>query len=231
MTVVTQTLSALGRLGIVIAIAVAFLFGLATTVYLSLRSPEVKVPEIVGKDRFLAEKELQDAGLNFRIRATRPSNQVKPDTVMFQLPHRGEVVKAGQTVAVDVARAAKEGEASETVASDDKAGEKKGNENRNGNRSSSAANLNENKSKRNKNANANANSNADGTANGNRKANANRPNANARTNANKSNANAAGPGANNSNRAIPTENTNTNRPPRNVNRSTPAPAPTPPERR
>ena len=139
MTVATQTLSALGRLGIVIAIAVAFLFGLATTVYLSLRSPEVRVPEVVGKDRFGAESELKDAGLNFRVRATRPSNQVKSDTVLFQVPHAGEVVKAGQTVAVDVARAAKEGEASETVATAPKAGDEKGNENRNVNDSARLA--------------------------------------------------------------------------------------------
>ena len=37
-------------------IAIAFLFGVVTTVYLSLRSPEVKVPDVVGKDRFEAEK-------------------------------------------------------------------------------------------------------------------------------------------------------------------------------
>ena len=54
----TGILSALRRLGIVIAIAIVFLFGLATTVYLSLRSPEVKVPDVVGKDRFEAERVL-----------------------------------------------------------------------------------------------------------------------------------------------------------------------------
>ena len=231
MTVATQTFSALRRLAIVIAIAVAFLFGLASTVFLSLRSPEVKVPEVVGKDRFVAEKELQDAGLNFRVRATRPSNQVKADTVMFQLPHAGDVVKVGQTVAVDVARPAKEGEASEASSSDAKANEAKANENSNGN----APAPNDNKPKRNKNANANnANGNANANRNANnRNANANRPNANARVNANadRGNANSAAPAASNSNRPPATENANTNRPPRNVNRSTPAPAPTPPGRR
>ena len=214
---------------IVIAIGGAFLLGLASTVYLSLRSPEVKVPEVIGKDRSVAENELKDAGLNFRVRATRPSNQVKADTVMFQLPRPGEVVKVGQTVAVDVARAAKEGEASDTVASDAKASEQKGNGNSNANGSSSS-NLNDNKPKRNKNANAN-NSNANGTANANRNANANRANANARANANRSNANAAGTGVDNSNLGSPAGNANTNRTPRNVNRSTPPPAPTPPDRR
>ena len=95
-------------------IAVAFLFGVVSTVYLSLRSPEVKVPDVTGKDRFEAEKILANADLNFRIRATRPSNQVKPDTVLFQLPRAGEVVKAGQTVSMDVILETKAGEASET---------------------------------------------------------------------------------------------------------------------
>jgi beta-lactam-binding protein with PASTA domain len=85
-----QSLSALRRLGIVVLLAIAFLFGLATTVYLSLRSPEVTVPEVLGMDRFEAEKVLAQADLNFRVRATRPSNKVKADTVLFQLPRAGK---------------------------------------------------------------------------------------------------------------------------------------------
>jgi hypothetical protein len=175
----TGILSALRRLGIVIAIAVVFLFGLATTVYLSLRSPEVKVPDVVGKDRFEAEHVLGSAGLNYRVRATRPSNQLKADTVLFQLPRAGEVVKAGQTVAMDISRTAKEGETSEAVIekpADENAKPANANENTAGN---------ENKPKRNKNTNKNANENAN--ANGNRNANNNRP---LNRNANSGNVNA-----------------------------------------
>ena len=160
-------------------IAIAFLFGVVTTVYLSLRSPEVKVPDVVGKDRFEAEKILAENDLNFRVRATRPSNQAKPDTVLFQLPRPGEVVKAGQTVAMDISRAAKAGEASETV-------QPPVTENRNSNTSANA-NSNENRPKRprnkneNENANANSNSNANKSANANRTPNANRPNVNTGT--------------------------------------------------
>ena len=99
MNTATGALSALRRLTIVIAIAIVFVFGLASTVFLSLRSPEVKVPDVVGKDRFEAERVLGEAGLNFRVRASRPSNEVGANTVLFQLPRGGEVVKAGQTVA------------------------------------------------------------------------------------------------------------------------------------
>ena len=153
-----------------IAIAVVFLFGVATTVYLSLRSPEVKVPEVIGKDRFEAEKILAQADLKFRVRAWRPSNQAKPDTVLFQLPRAGEVVKAGQTVAMDLSRPTKEGESPETV----KPVDEDTNENRNIN--SSAANENKPKRPRNRNANENANANTNGNTN--RAANINRTNAN-----------------------------------------------------
>ena len=212
MSVVRQIISALRRFVIVIAIAITFLFGLATTVILSLRSPVVAVPQVVGKDRFEAESTLRSAGLNFRVRAARPSNQVKPDTVLFQLPHAGEEVKAGQTIAVDVSRPAKEGEASEVLSTDDKAG--KGNENANA--SSAASNANENKPKRNKNANNNENANA----NGNRNANANR----ARANSNDRNAN-SGTKTGNQNRE--SDNSNSNRSNRNTNRR-PSNEPTPP---
>ena len=208
----TGILSALRRLGIVIAIAIVFLFGLATTVYLSLRSPEVKVPDVVGKDRFEAEHVLGSAGLNYRVRATRPSNQLKADTVLFQLPRAGEVVKAGQTVAMDISRTAKEGETSEAVIekpADENAKPANANENTAGN---------ENKPKRNKNTNKNANENAN--ANGNRNTNNNRP---LNRNANSGNVNA---GTNlNSNRPALIINNNANR--GNENRRAPVAKPSP----
>ncbi|MEP6912268.1 MAG: PASTA domain-containing protein [bacterium] len=186
-------LSALRRLSIAIAIAILFLFGLATTVYLSLRSPEVMVPDVVGKDRFEAERVLGNAGLNFRVRATRPS-QLKADTVLFQLPRGGEVVKAGQTVAMDISRTVKEGESSAPAVPEATPEEKSDNRNTN-----EAVPANENKPKRNKNKNANDNSNAN---TGNRNANRNRLATNKNTN------------SGNSNRA---NNLNSNRPPSNAN--------------
>ena len=201
-----------------IAIVVVFLFGVATTVYLSLRSPETKVPDVVGKHRFEAEKILEEANLNFRVRATRPSNQAQPDTVLFQLPRAGEVVKAGQTVAMDISRAAKAGESPETVTPEEEPKD---------NRNTNASNANENKPKKPRNANANAN----GNANGNTNANANRPAANANKPANannRPNANAAGENANITPR--PNVNRNTNARPNtnlNENRRPVAPRPTP----
>jgi beta-lactam-binding protein with PASTA domain len=210
----TGILSALRRLGIVIAIAIVFLFGLATTVYLSLRSPEVTVPDVVGKDRFEAERVLGDAGLNYRVRATRPSNQLKADTVLFQLPRAGEVVKAGQTVAMDISRTAKEGEASEAVI------EKPADENAKPANANEASSANENKPKRNKNTNKNANENANGNGNGNRNANSNRP---VNRNTNTSNVNS---GTNlNSNRPALIINNNANR--ANENRRPPVAKPSP----
>ncbi len=210
MNTATGALSALRRLGIVIAIAIVFLFGLATTVYLSLRSPEVTVPDVVGKDRFEAEHILGGAGLNYRVRATRPSNQLKADTVLFQVPRAGEVVKAGQTVAMDISRTAKEGEASEAVV-------EKPAENANTNESTAVAN--DNKPKRNKNTNKNANENLN--ANGNRNANSNRP---LNRNANSGNVNA---GTNlNSNRPALIINNNANRSV-NENRRVPVAKPSP----
>jgi hypothetical protein len=165
----TAALSVVRRLIIVIAIAIVFVLGLATTVFLSLRSPEVKVPDVLGKDRFEAEQVLGDAGLNFRVRATRPSSQVKADTVLFQLPKGGEVVKAGQTVAMDISRPVKEGESSDVAAPEKSPEEKPANTNE-------TSPANENKPKRNKPINRNANDNA------NQNANANTPNLNANAN-------------------------------------------------
>jgi beta-lactam-binding protein with PASTA domain len=181
----------------VIAIAIVFVFGLATTVYLSLRSPEVKVPDVIGKDRFEAERVLGDAGLNFRVRATRPNSQLKANTVLFQLPRAGDVVKTGQTVAMDISRTVKEGESSEAVPQSTLE-EKPPNQNTN-----DAAAANENKPRRNKNTNKNANENANANT-GNRNGNTNRPATN--KTANSGNTNGATNG--NSNRPALTINSN-----------------------
>ena len=104
-----RTLAALGKVGIVLAVLVAFLFGMLGTVYLSLRTAEVKVPDVLGKDRFEAERMLEDAGLKVRVRGARPSTE-KPDTILSQLPEAGLTVKTGIEVAVEVSRTPKEGE-------------------------------------------------------------------------------------------------------------------------
>ncbi len=202
-----QVLSAVRRMGLVILIAIVFLFGLATTVYLSLRSPAVTVPEVIGKDRFEAERVLGNADLNFRVRATRPSNQVKANTVLFQLPRAGEVVKTGQTVAMDISRVAKEGEAAEAVVDNKKASDEKAPENRNANTSEPAKNDNENRPKRNKNANKNANENSNANA------------SKARNVTNTVNTNSGGEAANSN--ASPSRTVN-----QNDNRRPPAPTPT-----
>ena len=199
-----------------IAIAVVFLFGVATTVYLSLRSPEVQVPNVIGKNRFDAEKILAEADLKFRVRASRPSNEASPDTVLFQLPRAGEVVKTGQTVAMDISRPTKEGESPETVPPAD--------ENTNTSRANSkSANENKPRRPRNRNANDNANGNTNANANANRAANADRANANngnanlPRTNVNRS----VTPNVN----ARPASNQNVNKRPV-APRPTPVPNPT-----
>lgn len=214
MSLASNALSVLQRIGLVILIGLAFLFGLSATVYLSLRSPEVTVPNVVGQDRFEAERILGEAGLNFRVRATRPSNEVKADTVLFQLPRAGEVVKAGQTVAMDISRTAREGEASEAVVTDKKVSEEKAAENRNTN----ADAVNENRPRRPRVVNRNENANINGNVN------ANRPRITGTT----TNTNVTGAGAGSNSNLGRNANQNVNRDAnQNVNRRPVAPRPTP----
>lgn len=203
MSAIRQTLLVIKRIAIVIGIAIAFSLGLLGAIYLSLRSSETRVPDIVGKDRTAAENTISDAGLNFRVRAERATSEAKPGTVLIQLPHAGELVKVGQTVAVDISRPTKDGEVTTPSNANANAGPQ-GSPSENNN--SSANNSNENTNKRkpaNRNANDNLNGNANRTANRNRNNNGN-ANSNAtptHTNSNTTPANRA------------TTNTNTNRRP------------------
>ncbi len=222
MSLTKQALTALKRVAIVIGIAVAFTLGLLGAIYLSLRSSETRVPDIVGKDRAAAESTISSAGLNFRVRAMRPTSEAKPDTVLIQLPHAGEIVKVGQTVAVDISRPTKEGESSSTPTSNTNT--EFANKKVNNNSAGANDNANDNKPKR-KPANRNANDNLNG--NSNRATNQNR-NTNRARNAN-TNANPTGtPARGNQNANIPPRgdanrsNSNTN-----SNHRAPVTAPTP----
>jgi len=211
---INSALLALKRVAIVILIAVAFSIGLFGAIILSLHSSQTKVPNIVGKDRTAAEDAIVAAHLNFRVRATRPVSDARPNTVIIQIPSAGEEVKVGQTVAVDLSRPAKEGEPPPPTATEIQSETKPENANE-------RASANDNKPRRNKNTNKNGNDNQN--ANGNRTRNLN-ANENPTATGNQ-NVNATG---NTTNR-----NANSNRVPANVNanpnnnRRRPVVAPTP----
>jgi beta-lactam-binding protein with PASTA domain len=217
-----RVLAALGKVGIVLAVLVAFLFGMLATVYLSLRTAEVKVPDVLGKDRFTAEKIFDDAGLKLRVRGTRPSAD-KPDTILSQLPEAGQVVKAGIPVAVEVSRTPKEGESVSSSAQEPKQEpEKPAENNNNANQSSTATNQNQNQNKPPKNKNTNKNAN---NKNANNSNNANNRNANANRNTNNANANGTRNTGNRNANTTPNVNRTTNN--SNTNRRQP-PITTPP---
>jgi beta-lactam-binding protein with PASTA domain len=186
-------------------IAVAFSLGLVGAIYLSLRSSETRVPDVIGKDEKSAEATISDAGLNFRVRARRATSEAKPDIVLIQLPHAGEIVKVGQTVAVDISRPTTNGEATTPANTNANTPTENKNENTNTNSSASAT-----PTPRKKPANKNANDNANANANRNRNGNANRvtPNANANRPATPANS-----GNTNSGNTTRPRNTNTNRRP------------------
>lgn len=220
MSAIRQTLTILKRIAIVIGIAIAFSLGLLGAIYLSLRSSETRVPDIVGKDRAAAENAISDAGLNFRVRAMRATSEAKPDTVLIQLPHAGEIVKVGQTVAVDISRPGQDGESpAETNANTEAANANK----QDTSSSTGNANTNTNKEKKkpaNRNGNENGNGNVNRPSNRNLNGNTNRGNTNGNVN--------SSPRTNLNSNGLPAR-TNTNRGAGNSNtiRRPPVTAPTP----
>lgn len=103
MSIVNSGISAVTKLVVFAVLVAAFLFGLASVVYMSLQGSEVKVPEVVGKNFGDSEKELASLGLKIKRRAERPSADA-PNTVLEQLPRPGETVKTGQLILVVTSR-------------------------------------------------------------------------------------------------------------------------------
>jgi hypothetical protein len=109
MSFIKKSGSAFGKLLIVIALAAAFLGGMASVVYMSLQGTEMRVPEIVGKDFAESEKDLTQLGLKIKERAKRYSTE-KPNTILEQLPKAGDTVKTGQMILVVTSKTNPEGE-------------------------------------------------------------------------------------------------------------------------
>ena len=94
-----KSASAFGKLIIVAVLAVTFLVGMGSVVYMSMQGEEVKVPDLVGKDFAASEDELASLGLRIKKRADRLSSET-PNTILEQLPKAGETVKTGQMILV-----------------------------------------------------------------------------------------------------------------------------------
>jgi beta-lactam-binding protein with PASTA domain len=211
-----RALSALSRVGLIGGIIVTFILGLTGTVYLSLRSSEVRVPDVLGKNYLAGEEALNGASLNIRKRASRYSANTKPDTILDQSPRAGEFVKAGQTIAVVVSRPPKEGETPPPAEVDEaKAGANKAIEATNANNNSSAKNQNGNKDQKSGKDTRNKNSNLKSNSNANRNAN--------NRNTNNSNANNSNRNLNNRNANNRSVNLNGNRNSNNLNLNRRAP--------
>lgn len=101
-------LSALGKFFIVLALAGAFIVGLVSVVYMSLKGDEVQIPEVVGKDYKQSETELAALGLKIRRIANRYSEE-PPNTILEQRPRAGSTAKTGLMVSVIVAQPNPEG--------------------------------------------------------------------------------------------------------------------------
>ena len=100
--------SALGKLFIVVALAGAFIVGMGSVVYMSLKGEEVQIPEVVGKDFYESEKELAAMGLKVKKIASRYSEE-KPNTILEQRPRAGSAAKTGLMVSVIVSQQNPEG--------------------------------------------------------------------------------------------------------------------------
>lgn len=184
MSLVKKSLPVFGKLAVVSLLLAAFVVGLGGVLMMSLRSKEVKVPAIIGKDFGEGERELAQSELKIRKRTDRFS-QEKPNTILEQSPAEGEILKTGQTVAVVVARAEAIGDEKPAEVKKDKT--KDEDKPKGVDEPTEVDKARQKRKAANKNANTNKNGNANGNAN----------NSNGNSNSGASNANNSNGGNNN----------------------------------
>ena len=203
----------------------------------ALQSPEIVVPQVVGKNYQESERDLAALGLQIRKRTDRFSEEA-PNTVLEQSPLAGDTVKAGQTIAVVTARPnADSGETAaqmekKTVAEDkssDEADKPSEVDQARKKRRAAAKNDDDDKpdtsNNKKRTGNKKSNSNSNGNGNSNTSGNSNGGNANGNSNASKNgNSNTSKNGASNAARGSNSSNRNADTAPasnRNANNRRP----------
>ena len=88
------------RLGMVIALALAFFLSATITIYTLFRIGDTRVPDIIGKPEAEAQKLAEKAGLKVKI--TRRSDAAPADTVIETRPGPNASVKKDSTVSIVV---------------------------------------------------------------------------------------------------------------------------------
>lgn len=113
--------SAVGKLLVVMALAVTFLGGMLGVVYYQLRGEEVAIPKVVGKNFNDGKVDLNGVGLRIKKIASRYSNE-EPNTILEQRPRAGTTAKSGLMISVVVSEKNPDGnEAPVGVKDDDEA--------------------------------------------------------------------------------------------------------------
>lgn len=219
MSLAKKSLSVVGKLVVVLILFAAFTAGLGAVLFMALRSPEVQVPEIVGKNMSAGEQELASLDLKIRERTKRFSQEA-PNTILEQTPRAGERVKAGQTISVIVSRAEQEGDEKPAEVKKEKVDDKP----KDVDEPSEVDKARQKRRAANKNTNSNTNKNSDKNANSNSSSNSaanadpesgsqtNGNSANSRsTNSNSRSSNGGASGANANSRQSAPGGTTTNR--------------------
>jgi hypothetical protein len=88
------------RLGMVIALALAFFLSATITIYTLFRIGDTRVPDIIGKPEVEAQKLAEKAGL--KVKVTRRNDAAPADTVIETRPGPNASVKKDSTLSIVV---------------------------------------------------------------------------------------------------------------------------------
>jgi hypothetical protein len=101
MSVLKSGVSTVGKMLVVLSLAIAFFVGLLGIVYFQLKGEEVSIPKVVGKNFNDGRSDLSDMGLRIKKVASRYSNE-EPNTILEQRPRAGTTAKSGLMISVIV---------------------------------------------------------------------------------------------------------------------------------
>jgi len=79
-----------------------FIAGAGIITYLAVRGRTVEVPNVVGKSKEAARRELDDAGLRMDVKSEAHNDKAPAGVISDQSPTSGTIVKTGQIVRVSV---------------------------------------------------------------------------------------------------------------------------------
>ena len=111
-----RVVRSLKQVAFVLSLGGLFVLSTSVAIYLAMRQPQVKTPQLIGMSLPQAQERARRLGLELQVKTRRYDDRYPADAVVDQWPPSGMTIKRGQAVRVVLSQGQRQGPAEALVA-------------------------------------------------------------------------------------------------------------------